>query len=259
MIGLLLLFTCAWLSSKQYDRSRRPEPLFFQNSPSPPPPPPPRPHCSLSLSLSLMMTCSKRSILMMSKVMMADELTNLQDVYLHAVTRHVLLQREADAYLASTRAPPPSGESKSKNRATSDANSGPGGRGETTPHQPQRHYRDGGGAGAGGGEREGDRSSRSRRRRKKEGEGERRARLVEVAGRMAPAVGFEGSGGSLEGIRCVCVFVCLCVSCFFFLRRHFCAFSLLDLFTFALFFVLFYLFYLFYFFFVLRWTTRNIF
>lgn len=38
----------------------------------------------------------------MAMVMMADELTKLQDVYLHAVTRHVLLQREVDAYIASS-------------------------------------------------------------------------------------------------------------------------------------------------------------
>ncbi|CBN74834.1 conserved unknown protein [Ectocarpus siliculosus] len=120
-----------------------------------------------------------KSILMMSKVMMAEELTNLQDVYLHAVTRHVLLQREADAYLASRK--PLEEETEGE------------GEGESARRRrrPRRHH----GGGVGGG-----RSSRRRGRR--EGRAERRARLLEVAGRLAPPVGFgEEGGGGLKNIR----------------------------------------------------------
>lgn len=57
-----------------------------------------------TLCLLFLPCLDRRSILMMAKVMMAGELTRLQDVYLHAVTRHVLLQREADAYIATVKA-----------------------------------------------------------------------------------------------------------------------------------------------------------
>lgn len=109
---------------------------------------------------------------MMSKVMMADELTNLQDIYLHAVTRHVLLQREADAFLASRKTL--EGDDASGEKASSGE--GPGAM--ETPRPRRRH-----------------------RRRRRESEEERRARLLEVARRLAPAVGFRESEGSLKGIR----------------------------------------------------------
>lgn len=104
---------------------------------------------------------------------MADELTRLQDVYLHAVTRYVLLQREVDAYLLANR--------NASLEGTKSANQG----GET-PHR-YRHRRGG--------------SSRSSRRR--ESEGERRERLLTAGARIAPSLGFDGVKGtsSLKGIR----------------------------------------------------------
>lgn len=109
----------------------------------------------------------------MAKVMMADELTTLQDIYLNAVTRHVLLQREADAYIAATT--PAEGGNVSQ---------GDGGReGMDTPRRR---------AGGGGG---------SRVSRKREGKEERRDRLLAVAARIAPGVAFAHPEGSLKGIR----------------------------------------------------------
>ena len=99
---------------------------------------------------------------------MADELTALQDIYLNAVTRHVLLQREADAYISGTPDPEEGG------------NASQGDRMET----PRRR--------AGGG---------SRVSRKREGKEERRDRLLAAAARIAPGVAFAHSEGSLKGIR----------------------------------------------------------
>lgn len=114
---------------------------------------------------------------------MADELTTLQDIYLNAVTRHVLLQREADAYIASTDA-----------AATAEggtASQGEGGReGMETPRR-----RVGGGG--------------SRLSRKKEGKEERRDRLLAVSARIAPGVAFAHPKGSLKGIRCVVGALCV--------------------------------------------------
>ena len=106
---------------------------------------------------------------MMAKVMMADELTKLQDVYLLAVTRHVILQREVDAYMAST------------------TSSSSGDAGEAVEEQALRQTRS--------------RVSRSRRREKME---DRRERLLAAAAREAPPVAFENPGqGNPMGVRCV--------------------------------------------------------
>ena len=141
---------------------------------------------------------------MMSKVMMADELTNLQDIYLHAVTRHVLLQREADAYLASAKPPAAADpEAGDGGGARGDKGKGEeGGRGGETPKPSggERHRGSSSAAGADG------RRGKKRRGTKREALADRRARLLEVAGRLAPAVVFEDSEGSLKHIRCVVVF-----------------------------------------------------
>ena len=105
---------------------------------------------------------------------MADELTTLQDIYLNAVTRHVLLQREADAYIAATTAAAVEG---------GDASQGDEGReGRDTPRR-----RTGGGG--------------SRGARKREGKEERRDRLLAVAARIAPRVAFAHPQRSVKGIR----------------------------------------------------------
>ena len=105
---------------------------------------------------------------------MTDELTTLQDIYLNAVTRHVLLQREADAYIAATTAAAVEG---------GDASQGDEGReGRDTPRR-----RTGGGG--------------SRGARKREGKEERRDRLLAVAARIAPRVAFAHPQRSVKGIR----------------------------------------------------------
>lgn len=106
---------------------------------------------------------------MMAKVMMADELTKLQDVYLLAVTRHVILQREVDAYIVSSTV------STMSNPAE-----------EATERTVRRRHRKG--------------ASRGRRQ---ELAGERRERLLETAAKVAPPVGYDNPEGNLAGVRCV--------------------------------------------------------
>lgn len=103
---------------------------------------------------------------MMAKVMMADELTKLQDVYLLAVTRHVILQREVDGYIASSTVPNPAEEAAERT--------------------VRRRHRKG--------------VSRGRRR---EMAGERRERLLETAAKVAPPVGYDNPEGNLAGVRYV--------------------------------------------------------
>lgn len=106
---------------------------------------------------------------MMAKVMMADELTKLQDVYLLAVTRHVILQREVDAYIASSTTPTMSNPAEEAGERTA-----------------RRRHRKG--------------VSRGRRR---EMAGERRERLLETAAKVAPPVGYDNPEGNLSGVRYV--------------------------------------------------------
>lgn len=116
---------------------------------------------------------------MMAKVMMADELTKLQDIYLHAVTRHIILQREADAYIASTA----TGGGGDKDAFHVERAHGT----RATP----RRIRSGG----------------SRFERKRDGVEERRERLLATATRVAPPVTFANLDGNLTSVRCV-MYVC---------------------------------------------------
>lgn len=118
---------------------------------------------------------------MMAKLMMADELTKLQDVYLHAVTRHVLLQREADAYIAS----------RNSNNCGNDGTTSS----STIAHD---HGTDGSSSRR---RRRGSSRPRPKRGRKEEGVVERRERLLNVAARRAPAVSCANMEGGLKGIR----------------------------------------------------------
>lgn len=148
---------------------------------------------------------------MMAKLMMADELTKLQDVYLHAVTRHVILQREADAYIAFAQA-----------ELTRDKNGGGGGSSgaQASSAQALEGTRLGAEASAsvasapaGGPRRRKGLHTRSARGRRGAGAGaggveDWRERLMMGGARRAPPVSCVNMEGDLKGIRCVWVWRC---------------------------------------------------
>lgn len=128
---------------------------------------------------------------MMAKLMMADELTKLQDIYLHAVARHVLLQREVDAYIASVKAETreASGGVKSGAKASGGTHVVAGGVGLDVPSVPSIRRR------------RGTQSRSAKGRRRDGGIEDWRERLLLGAAKKAPPVSCVKMKGDLRSIR----------------------------------------------------------